>query len=122
MTYRKALDKMDRILEQNLLYDFYGELLTEHQQRVYEDAVYNDMSLSEIAGEQGISRQGVHDLIKRCDRILQDYESKLHLVERFRAAKEKIGEIEQLTAQNDADPGERMERIRELSRSLLKEW
>ena len=55
MTYRKALDKMDRILEQNLLYDFYGELLTEHQQRVYEDAVYNDMSLSEIAGEQGIS-------------------------------------------------------------------
>ena len=75
MTYRKALDKMDRILEQNLLYDFYGELLTEHQQRVYEDAVYNDMSLSEIAGEQGISRQGVHDLIKRCDKILQDYES-----------------------------------------------
>ena len=63
MTYRKALDKMDRILEQNLLYDFYGELLTEHQQRVYEDAVYNDMSLGEIAGEQGISRQGVHDLI-----------------------------------------------------------
>ena len=86
MTYRKALDKMDRILEQNLLYDFYGELLTEHQQRVYEDAVYNDMSLSEIAGEQGISRQGVHDLIKRCDKILQDYESKLHLVERFMAA------------------------------------
>ena len=122
MTYRKALDKMDRILEQNLLYDFYGELLTEHQQRGYEDAVYNDMSLSEIAGEQGISRQGVHDLIKRCDKILQDYESKLHLVERFMAAKEKIGEIEQLTAENDTDPGERMERIRELSRSLLKEW
>ena len=71
MTYRKALDKMDRILEQNLLYDFYGELLTEHQQRVYEDAVYNDMSLSEIAGEQGISRQGVHDLIKRCDKIMK---------------------------------------------------
>ena len=118
MTYRKALDKMDRILEQNLLYDFYGELLTEHQQRVYEDAVYNDMSLSEIAGEQGISRQGV----KRCDKILQDYESKLHLVERFMAAKEKIGEIEQLTAEDTTDPEERMRRIRELSRSLLKEW
>ena len=102
---------MDRILEQNLLYDFYGELLTEHQQRVYEDAVYNDMSLSEIAGEQGISRQGVHDLIKRCDKILQDYESKLHLVERFMAAKEKIGEIEQLTAEDTTDPEERMRRI-----------
>ena len=118
----ELLKELEEKLEQAYLYDFYGELLTEHQQRVYEDAVYNDMSLSEIAGEQGISRQGVHDLIKRCDRILQDYESKLHLVERFMAAKEKIGEIEQLTAENDTDPGERMERIRELSRSLLKEW
>ena len=64
--------------------------LTEHQQRrVYEDA-YNDMSPVRSRGEQGISRQGVHDLIKRCDRILQDYESKFHLVERRRSvAKEK---------------------------------
>lgn len=46
-----------------------GELLTDHQRHVYEDVVFNDMSLSEIAEEQGISRQGVHDLIKRCDRI-----------------------------------------------------
>ena len=38
----------------------------EHQRRVYEDVVFNDMSLSEIAEEQGISRQGVHDLVKRC--------------------------------------------------------
>ena len=78
--------------------------------------------ISTVNFSPSISRQGVHDLIKRCDRILQDYESKLHLVERFMAAKEKIGEIEQLTAENDTDPGERMERIRELSRSLLKEW
>ena len=46
----------------------------------------HQLQLYEIAGEQGISRQGVHDLIKRCDKILQDYESKLHLVERFMAA------------------------------------
>ena len=113
---------MERIVEQGLLYDFYGELLTDHQKKIYEDAVFENMSLSEIAGEQGISRQGVHDLIKRCDKILQDYESKLHLVERFMAAKEKIGEIEQLTAEDTTDPEERMRRIRELSRSLLKEW
>ena len=114
--------KMDERYEQAMLYDFYGELLTEHQKEIYELFVLDDYSLGEIAQEKGISRQGVHDLIKRCDRILQDYESKLHLVERFMAAKEKIGEIEQLTAENDTDPGERMERIRELSRSLLKEW
>lgn len=56
---------MEKIVEQGLLYDFYGELLTEHQRHIYEDVVMNDMSLSEIAQEAGISRQGVHDLIKK---------------------------------------------------------
>ena len=46
-----------KIVEQGLLYDFYGELLTKHQQSVYEDVVFNDLSLSEIADEQGITRQ-----------------------------------------------------------------
>ena len=125
---------MERIFEQTLLYDFYGELLTAHQQNIYEDAVYNDMSLSEIAEEHGISRQGVHDLIKRCDRILQDYESKLHLVEKFMGAKEKIREIENLTrltgqsaeevvtAADGITIDERMQRIRKLSQELMKEW
>ena len=50
---------MEKIVAQGLLYDFYGELLTEHQRRVYEDVVFNDMSLSEIAEEQGISRPSI---------------------------------------------------------------
>ena len=125
--------QMNGLLEQALLYDFYGELLTEHQQNIYEDAVYNDMSLSELASEYGISRQGVHDLIKRCDRILQGYESKLHLVEKFTGAKEKIREIEQLTQLDSVSADEknafsqmsvtaRMQRIKELSGELMKEW
>ena len=65
---------MEKIVEQALLYDFYGELLTDHQKQVYEDVVFNDLSLSEVAEDRGISRQGVHDMIKRCNRILQDYE------------------------------------------------
>ena len=72
--------EMEKIVQQGLLYDFYGELLTKHQQQIYEDVVINDMSLSEIAQEQGISRQGVHDLVRRCDKILSSYEEKLHLV------------------------------------------
>ena len=111
---------MERIFEQALLYDFYGELLTAHQQSIYEDAVYNDMSLSEIGEVHGISRQGVHDLIKRCDRILQEYESKLHLVEKFMGAREKIKEIEKLTELDSQNS--RMQRIRELSQELMKEW
>lgn len=132
---------MEKIFEQGLLYDFYGELLTPHQRTIYEDAVYNDMSLSEIAEQQGISRQGVHDLLKRCDKTLQDYESKLHLVERFSQAKEQIAEIVELTRlekdtpqevasamRTETDFGggmemeERMRRIRELSRELMKKW
>ena len=111
---------MEKIFEQGLLYDFYGELLTPHQRAVYEDAVYNDMSLSKIAEEQGISRQGVHDLIKRCDKILLDYESKLHLVERFAGAKEKISKIVELTLSQEEETT-RMEQIRQLSQDLMQE-
>jgi hypothetical protein len=110
---------MDKIFEQALLYDFYGELLTEHQRSVYEDVVYNDMSLGEIASENGISRQGVHDMIKRCDKILQNYESKLHLVERFSDAKGKISEIVELTKMPADDKN--MQQIRRLSMEILDE-
>lgn len=72
------------------MYDFYGELLTEHQKQVYEDLVYNDYSVSEIAEEYGISRQGASDLIKRINKILEEYEMKLQLVEKFSNIKTKI--------------------------------
>ena len=103
---------MEKIVEQGLLYDFYGELLNEHQRRIYEDAVMNDMSLSEIAQEAGICRQGVHDLIKRCDKTLEDYESRLHLMEKFRIITEKLEEIKQLTPD---------EKIRKLADEILAE-
>jgi len=90
---------MEKIVEQGLLYDFYGELLTEHQRQIYEDVVFNDMSLSEIAEEQGISRQGVYDLVKRCDKILSGYEEKLKLVEKFNRTKKMVEEIKQLAVQ-----------------------
>lgn len=87
---------MERIIEQGILYDFYGPLLTKHQQEVYEAVVYNDLSLGEIAVEEGISRQGVHDLVRRCDKTLTDYENKLHLVERFGSNKKKLAKLREL--------------------------
>ena len=104
---------MKKFVEQTLLYDFYGELLTEHQRSVYEDVVLNDYSCTEVAQERGISRQGVHDLIRRCDRILEDYEEKLHLVEKFLKIREKVEEI-----QNAA---EEPSRVKALSREILEE-
>lgn len=114
-----------------MLFDFYGELLTEHQRSVYREAVYMDLSLGEIAEERGITRQGVHDLIRRCDRILQEYEKKLHLVERFTRAKKMVAEIEQLTVPAENSPEadtaeapevmqERFLTIRKLSRELME--
>ena len=95
--YDNQGDVMESIIKQSLLYDFYGELLTEHQRTVYEDAVFNDMSLGEIAEEQGISRQGVHDLIKRCDKILSGYEEKLHLVQKFQQTRQMVEDIQERT-------------------------
>lgn len=89
--------KMEKIVEQNLLFDFYGEMLTQHQQNVYRDAVFNDMSLSEVADYYGITRQGVHDLLKRCDKTMQEYENKLHLISRFASVKEKLLKIQEIT-------------------------
>ena len=107
---------MEKIVEQGLLYDFYGELLTAHQRRVYEDVVFNDLSPSEIAGELGISRQGVHDLMKRCDKILEEYEAKLHLVAKFVKIREMVGEIQsQADEYMETRDLERIEQIRRLS-------
>ena len=103
---------MEKIVEQGLLYDFYGELLTEHQRLIYEACVFENMSLGEIAADFNISRQGVHDLIKRCDKILQGYEDKLHLLQRFMSVKEKIQKIESITAQDD---------VRDLANQILEE-
>ena len=85
---------MDDIIKRALLFDFYGELLTEHQQKIYGAAVCDDLSLGELSEEEGVSRQGIHDIIKRCDKILSAYEEKLGLVEKFCRIKEKISKID----------------------------
>ena len=112
---------MDEILKQSLLYDFYGELLTEHQKEIYEQFIVEDLSLSEIAKDAGISRQGVHDLVKRCDKILEEYEAKLHLVEKFLSIKEKVHQINELLAEAKADESQLIQDIRKISGEIIEE-
>ena len=88
---------MEELVKQGLLYDFYGELLTEHQKNVYEDLVFNNYSVSEIAEEYGVSRQAASDLIKRINKILTSYEEKLKLVYKFTAIKNKVLAMENLS-------------------------
>lgn len=116
---------MDDILKQSLLYDFYGELLTEHQKEIYEDFVLNDLSLGEIAQERGISRQGVHDLVKRCNKILNGYEEKLHLMERFTDTKSKVSsicELADISEKNAGDNNETIEKIKEIANEILDNY
>ena len=113
---------MEEKLEQAYLYDFYGELLNEHQRQVYEDFVFNDLSLGEIASEEGISRQGVADLIKRCNKKLLDYEAKLHLVEKFMSRKSDIRRIHELTNDFKKSHNELlMNEIEAISNQILEE-
>lgn len=113
---------MDEVLRRSLLYDFYGELLTKHQQRVYEEVVANDSSYSEAAEMFGVSRQGIHELVKRCDKALEGYEAKLHLVERFWRIREQVQEIQSLTARHESIGKDVLaQKVQEISEQILEE-
>ena len=74
---------MERLVRTGLLYDFYGGLLTEKQQRVMELYFLENWSLAEIAAIEGVSRQAVHDLLHRSEKTIEGFEAKLGLLERY---------------------------------------
>ncbi|WP_455582573.1 YlxM family DNA-binding protein [Dysosmobacter sp.] len=82
-----------------MLYDFYGELLTDRQKEFF-DLYYNeDLSLAEIAENAGISRQGVRDVIVRAEGIMQEVEDKTGLIRRFEAQRPHLDAIEAAAAE-----------------------
>lgn len=85
---------MDKIAEASLLFDFYGQLLTDKQRQVMELYHEENLSLSEIASEFEISRQAVHDTLKKAEQALNDYEEKLGLVEKFVDTEEVVSKID----------------------------
>lgn len=121
--YLSRSDAMEWIVKKALLYDFYGELLTEHQKSIYGDYILNDIGISEIAVERGISRQGVHEQVKRCDKILEEYEEKLHLVEKFLKAKELVAQINKLAGDFGVTGNVSLvNQIQEVSNHILEEF
>lgn len=95
-------DSREYIIE---LYDIYGSLLTEKQKQYFEDYYFMDLSLSEIALNYSISRNGVYDQIKRVEQALYEYENKLNLYK-------KLNQIASLAVD---------EKIKEEILSILKE-
>ncbi|MPM57538.1 hypothetical protein SDC9_104360 [bioreactor metagenome] len=84
---------MAKDLQIALLLDFYGEMLTEKQRTFLEYYYDDDLSLAEIAENEGITRQGVRDAIKRAEGQLLDMENRLGLVKRFEDMKTGLNSI-----------------------------
>ncbi|WP_027627959.1 YlxM family DNA-binding protein [Ruminiclostridium cellobioparum] len=87
---------MDKVYEISLLLDFYGQLLTERQYEILDLHYNNDYTLSEIAEQLNISRQGVYDNEKRGRALLNEYENKLGLLSKFSEQKQKAEEVRNL--------------------------
>lgn len=116
------VESFEEIVELSLLYDFYGEMLGDHKKKIFEDYVLNDLSLAEIAEEEGISRQGVHDTVKRCTKQLKEYEAALHLVEKFQNMKTKLTKAAGLLeAQAEPIDAANIEAARKLMQEMLTE-
>ena len=102
--------------EEALLYDFYGGLLKGRQKEIYEASVMDDLSLSEIAEEYGVSRQAVSAMLERCRKLLYGYEEELKLVRRFRKIKTTVLKIRE-TAEGFS--GEGSNEIKKLTDKIL---
>ncbi|MBQ2781372.1 MAG: YlxM family DNA-binding protein [Clostridia bacterium] len=118
---------MAKNMEIALLFDFYGDMLTEKQQDMIELYYENDLSLAEIAENEGITRQGVRDAIKRAENQLVEMEERLGLARRFREMREQFDAIKDaagnIAAINDRfgysrDIAEQARRILQLTQKL----
>lgn len=85
--------EIDKFVHLNKLYSIYRSLLTQKQNQILGYYLDEDLSLGEISQEMGISRQGVHDAIKRSEQILLEYESKLGMLNREEYITQKMKEI-----------------------------
>ena len=104
-----------------MLFDFYGEILTERQKEFF-DLYYNeDLSLGEIAENSGITRQGVRDVIVRAEGVMQEIEDKTGLIRRFREHLEAVAEMEVILAKlSEQTEGEARALTEQLSETLNK--
>ncbi|HIU95875.1 MAG TPA: YlxM family DNA-binding protein [Candidatus Copromorpha excrementipullorum] len=122
MVQRVRIMKIDDITQASLLYDFYGQLLPKRQRQVTELYHEENLSLSEIAEEFGISRQGVHDALKNGEKALNEYEEKLGLVEKFQRSSDAVkridtiidGVIRSLQSEDGGDRKRTAEKLREV--------
>ncbi|GAB1476668.1 putative DNA-binding protein [Bacillota bacterium] len=81
---------LDNIIEIGMLYDFYGDLLPQKQKEIFGLYYDDNLSLGEISEEYGLTRQGIHETIKRGEKKLREYEAKLGLIAKYKAEEKSI--------------------------------
>ena len=89
---------MDNTIMRTMLFDFYGDLLTEKQREYYDLHFNSDLSLQEIAEQSGVSRQAVWDIIRRAEQTMAEIEDKTGLVARAVRRRKAVEELEELIA------------------------
>ena len=89
---------MDNTIMRTMLFDFYGDLLTEKQREYYDLHFNSDLSLQEIAEQSGVSRQAVWDIIRRAEQSMNEIEEKTGLVARAVRRRKAVEELEKLIA------------------------
>lgn len=116
---KNSLTDIEEVVRLSYLYDFYGPLLKDRHREIFEQYVLNDLSLSEIAGEYGITRQGVYDIVKKCSSKLEGYEEKLKLFYKFQLAKERLSQVEDLVKKDcEAEKGQILDLTHEIYEML----
>lgn len=115
-----VIDLIEKKMRLGNLFVFYGELLTAKQQDILELYCHNDLSLGEISEDLEISRQAVYDTIRRSEKLLESYEEKLGLMDRFdeneKRMKNLVAEIDKLKVivLNDGSRDELLQEIEEI--------
>lgn len=94
---------VDKTVRMNMLFDFYGPLLTERQRRFFEMYYAEDLSLGEIAEGSGVSRQAVYDIIKRSASALESFERRLGLWARYQRQQARLAEIREALGRLQAE-------------------
>lgn len=102
---------MEKYFKMSYLIDIYAPLLTQKQIKVLEYYYNDDISLSEIAGILNISRQGVHDNLKRAEKIIMDYDEKLKLLDKYAENTKLLDRLEEFL--DDDEAKELLKRIKE---------
>jgi len=111
---------LDRFAWINLLYDFYGPLLTDRRRQVLELYYEQDFSLGEIAGELSVTRQAVHYTLKRAEESLEHFEQKLNLAARYLSDRNRIGEALAALDELGAGREKAVARLRQLLQEMQR--